>query len=96
MSKKCLSCGSSNDDEMAFCRTCGEPLDADLRLVKDIEAMSKRRTVQPEKPVGRTREDDDFVIHPPQEEKKKSAALWILLGLLVAAAAAVCLWLLLR
>ena len=41
MSKRCPGCGQINDDSRIFCSACGEPLDAQLRLIQDLEKQKK-------------------------------------------------------
>ena len=55
MAKRCPDCGQMNDDSRIFCSACGEPLDAQLRLIQDLE---KQKAV-PKKESAPRREDDD-------------------------------------
>lgn len=68
MSKRCPECLHMNDDSRIFCSSCGAPLDAQLRLIQDLE---KQQSVAPkEAPVNRKDDDDDDYI--PQPVQKKS------------------------
>ena len=88
MAKRCPTCGHSNDDSRIFCGSCGDPLDAELRLIQDLE----KRKHQVEEKAERSRyEDDDTYVAPmksQQKEEKKSVLPIILVVLVVAAAAA--------
>ena len=84
--KHCRSCGENNTDDRIFCCACGEPLNADLQLIMDLDKMTKTpRQTEP----ARTQavKDDDYV--PPRttqtQKKKKSAAPWIILAVVVIA-----------
>lgn len=91
MSKRCPGCGQMNDDSRIFCSVCGGPLDANLRLIQDLEKHTKAARTESAAP--RQHDDDDDV--PPIPRKEKANPLpWIILGL--AAIAAVALWLLLK
>ena len=68
MSKRCPACGLMNSDSKIFCASCGEPLDAELRLIKDLEKQKKAPVK--ETPVSRQRDDDDDYV--PEPTKKKS------------------------
>jgi len=82
MAKHCRNCGENNDDDRIFCCACGEPLNADLQLIMDLDKMSKN----PKKtePARTSRTDDDYTPRPAAKpKKKKSAAPWIVLILVV-------------
>lgn len=93
MSKRCPDCGYLNEDSRIYCSSCGELLDPELRLLKDLESQ----TSGPKKPTykdppprrepipPKNRFDDDYV--PPKRTKEKSPSPlpWIILGLLAAA-----------
>ena len=68
MSKRCPACGFANDDSKIFCGSCGEPLDAELRLIKDLEKQKKAPVKEAVTP--RPKDDDEDYI--PQPMKKKS------------------------
>lgn len=91
MSKRCPGCGQMNDDSRIFCSACGGPLDADLRLIQNLE--KQKAVPQKEKAAPRRVDDDDYVPPAPREEKK-SPLPWIILGLVVVAA--VIIWLFLK
>lgn len=80
-----------NDDSRIFCSACGGPLDADLRLIQNLE--KQKAVPQKEKAAPRRVDDDDYVPPAPREEKK-SPLPWIILGLVVVAA--VIIWLFLK
>ena len=85
MSKRCPGCGQINDDSRIFCSACGEPLDAQLRLIQDLEKQKElSKTPEPAKQRG---DVNFYVSRSAPQKKKKSAAPWIILGLIVAAAA---------
>ena len=102
MSKRCPDCGFVNEDSRIYCSSCGELLDAELRLLKDLTDQTSGpknptyKTPPPRREPDRSPRpfyDDDYA--PPKLAKKKKssgAALWIILGL---AAAGVVLWLVL-
>ena len=41
MSKYCPECRQANEDSRIFCSCCGAALDANVRLVQDLEKVSK-------------------------------------------------------
>ena len=82
MSKRCPGCGQINDDSRIFCSACGGPLDAQLRLIQDLEKQKKAPQTQKAAP---RKDDDDDYLPPIPREKKKSPLPWILLGLAVVA-----------
>ena len=85
MAKRCPDCGQMNDDSRIFCSACGEPLDAQLRLIQDLEKQKElSKTPEPAKQRG---DVNFYVSRSAPQKKKKSAAPWIILGLIVAAAA---------
>ncbi len=91
MSKRCPGCGQINDDSRIFCSACGEPLDAQLRLIQDLEKQKKA----PQKKSAAPRHvDDDDYVPPAPREKEKDLLPWIVLGLVVVAVAVA--WFLLK
>lgn len=68
MSKRCPDCGQINDDSRLFCSACGEPLDAQLRLIQDLEKQKKAPQKASAAPKPKD-DDDDYV---PQPTRKKS------------------------
>lgn len=85
MSKRCPDCHAINEDSRVFCSSCGAPLDAQLRLIQDLEKQKK--APQKEKAAPRQDDSDDYVPPVPREQKK-SPLPWIILGLVVVAAVA--------
>lgn len=95
MSKRCPGCGFVNEDSRIYCGSCGELLDSELRLLKDLtdqtsgpkkptyKAPPPRREPIPPKDLF----NEDYV--PPKlsrKKKKTGAAPWIILVILIAAA----------
>lgn len=92
MSKRCPECRNLNEDTRTFCAYCGATLDAELRLIQDLQKQTER----PEEPApSKQRGDVNFYTSrsAPKKKEKKSAAPWIILGLI---AVAVVLWFVLR
>ena len=92
MSKRCPDCGFINEDSKIYCGSCGELLDAELRLIKELNDQ----TAGPKKPTYKTppprrepvpprdRFDEDYAAPKLAREKKKSGAgLWIVLGIVL-------------
>ena len=82
------NCGFHNDDEVLFCRSCGEPLHAELELamkLKDIRNHPQQPSEQPSH--QREDEDDDYVKKEPAK-KKKTSYYWVLAVVLLAAVGA--------
>lgn len=96
MSKRCPECLQTNEDSRIFCSYCGAALDADIRLIQDIEKLK----AQPAKaqPTPRKVDDDDIDDIPRRTEPKKDfrVILWITLGLLAVAAVAAAAWFFLK
>ena len=95
MSKRCPDCGFINEDSKIYCGSCGELLDAELRLIKKLDDQASG----PKKPANTTpppsREpvpprdhfDEDYVAPKLAQEKKKSAIwIWIALGVVLVVA----------
>ncbi len=90
MSKRCHHCGSVNDDSRIYCSSCGELLDANLQLLKDLTDQTsgpKKRTYKAppprREPVRSPRPyfDDDPPPKLAREKKASHAALWIIVGI---------------
>lgn len=91
MSKRCPDCGFINDDTRIYCGSCGELLDPELWLLKDLndqtsgpkkptyKAPPPRREAIPPKDLF----DEDYVAPKLSKQKKKSAAPWIILGIIL-------------
>lgn len=91
MSKRCPACGQTNEDSRIFCSACGEPLDAQLRLIQNLE---KQKKAPQKEPVAPRRDEDDEDVPASVRDEKKSPLPWIILAL--AAVAAVALWFFLK
>ena len=90
MSKRCPDCGFINEDSKIYCGSCGELLDAELRLIKQLNDQTsgdkkpahKEPTPQQEPVSSRGSFDEDYVAPTLAKEKKKSnAGLLIILGI---------------
>jgi len=87
MSKRCPDCGSINDDSRIYCASCGEPLDADLRLIQDLSAKKKAAPVKEEfpdepepAPIPKKDNEDDGDLGKLARKKKFNPVPWILLA----------------
>ncbi len=88
MAKKCPDCGYMNDNEVAFCAECGEPLDPQVRLIMELEGKKAPTSTNSTKAARKTDDDDDDYIprvSHDDEEEKKSPLGWII-GLIAVAA----------
>ena len=83
MSIRCRGCGQINEDGKPFCSACGDPLDADMRLLMELENRNKNKGPHP---LDRKSADEDDYVAPVRRETKKkgSGKLWV--SLLVFAA----------
>lgn len=94
MSKRCPDCGFVNDDSRIYCGSCGELLDANLRLLKKLNDQ----TSNPPKPVTQTPPPRQEPVSAPQTsdfddapldklsgKKKFNAVPWIILGVALVA-----------
>lgn len=61
MSKRCPDCHAINEDSRVFCSSCGAPLDAELRLIQNLEKQKKISPKQDQTPPPRRDDDDDYV-----------------------------------
>ena len=86
MSKRCPECRFVNEDSRIFCASCGAPLDANLRLIQDLE--KQQAAPAPKKEAKQKEEMSLNVNREAPEEKKTSVLPWIILGLAVVAVAA--------
>lgn len=88
MSKRCPDCGFINEDSRIYCASCGELLDSDLRLIKNLErqataprkAASEEPRYKEESPAPKKTDDGDYNVRKVSHEKKSSPAPWIILG----------------
>lgn len=94
MSKRCPDCGFINEDARIYCGSCGELLDPELRLIKNLDAQTSSarkaasKTIPEEKPPAPAKkpvDDDDYVPQKTVREKKSSPLPWIILGIAVVA-----------
>lgn len=83
MSKRCPECRRVNEDSRIFCTYCGATLDAELRLIQDLERQQER--AREEVQAKQQKELNFYTSRKPDQEKKSSPAPWIILGLAVAA-----------
>lgn len=95
MSKRCPDCGFINEDSRIYCGSCGELLDADLRLIQSLEKQTTgpaksqtapRTQSEPEKPAPRRTSDDNYVSQKLAKEQKSSPVPWIILGIVAVVA----------
>lgn len=95
MSKRCPDCGFINDDSRIYCGSCGELLDANLRLIQQLEEATKSSAKATKEPGPKVEDPgtvhkyhkyyDDDKVSKLAQEKKSSPVPWILLGLAAAA-----------
>lgn len=92
MPKRCPDCGAVNEDSRIYCASCGEPLDAQLRLIKTLETQKKSAPTQEASPAAgsepashrkKNNQDDDYVHHKMAKKKKASPLPWIILGIVL-------------
>lgn len=94
MSKRCPDCGFINEDTKIYCGACGEPLDANLRLIRSLEKQTAAAKTQeapkskpePAKPAPRRSNDDGDVTGKLAKEKKSNPLPWIILGVVAVVA----------
>ena len=86
MSKRCPDCRFVNEDSRIFCASCGAPLDAQLRLIQDLEKQKEAPKAPP--PDRQRGEINISRSHTSAPEKKSGATPWIILGLIAVIAAA--------
>ena len=95
MSKRCPDCGFVNEDSRIYCGSCGELLDANLRLIKKLNDQTSNppkpanQTPLPkQEPVRAAPPPDDYDDEPLDKlagKKNSNAALWIVLGIALVA-----------
>lgn len=86
MARKCPDCGCMNDNEMAFCTECGEPLDPQVRLVMELEGKKAPKPASNQVPISHDDDDDDDDYTPMYQEEEKKKIPWALFFLVAAAA----------
>lgn len=69
MSKRCPECHRINEDSRTFCTYCGATLDAELRLIQDLEKQQQAPSKAEPTPLQRDNDDDDYV--PGKTAQKK-------------------------
>lgn len=95
MAKRCVKCGHLNENERLFCAMCGDPLEDNLRLINNLEKMSKNphKTQQPEK---KWEDDDDEIPPIVHKEETSHVGIWVTVGIVVVLAAVGAWWVFLR
>lgn len=92
MSKRCPDCGFINEDSKIYCGSCGELLDPELRLIKQLNdhTSGPKKSTYKEPPARRepippkNRFDEDYVAPKLAQKKKKSnVGLWLFLGIVL-------------
>ena len=93
MSKRCPDCGFVNEDSRIYCGSCGEPLDAELRLISQLEKKQKAAPAKkaepepaPKAPPRPKQDDEDYSLGKLSKEKKSNPMPWIILGVVAAVA----------
>ena len=93
MSKRCPDCGFVNEDSRIYCGSCGEPLSAELRLIKSLEAQKTKAPAKepepapaPKDPPRPKQDNGDYDLSKLSKEKKTNPLPWIILGVIVVAA----------
>lgn len=84
MAKRCTSCGHLNDGNLPLCSQCGTPLDANMRLILDLE-KDKSQKAGADTARRQQAKEEDYVPSTTRKEKK-SPLPWVILGLVVVAA----------
>lgn len=94
MSKRCPDCGFLNEDTRIYCSSCGELLDPELRLLKDLNdstsgAQKATHKAPPPRrepiPPKNTFNEIDTPERLSRTKEKSSPLPWIILGLMAAA-----------
>lgn len=94
MSKRCPDCGFLNEDSRIYCSSCGELLDSELRLLKDLNDQASGHQKPTYKAAPPRHEpipprdlfNENYSVSKLSRSKQKSsAAPWIILGVIVAA-----------
>lgn len=90
MSKRCPDCGFLNEDSRIYCSSCGELLDPELRLLKDLDSQTSgpKKAAYKEPPSRREpippkgHSEEEYSPSKLSQQKNRSAAPWIILGLI--------------
>ena len=69
MSKRCPECRRVNEDSRIFCTYCGATLDAELRLIQDLERQQERAREEVQAKLNRRVAAADAT-HPDREGGK--------------------------
>lgn len=85
MAKRCAACGHLNDGSLPLCSQCGTPLDANMRLILDLE-KDKAQKAAADAARRQQAKDEAEYIPPTKHKKKKSPLPWVILGIAVVAA----------
>lgn len=94
MAKRCAKCGHLNENQRLFCAMCGEPLDANLQLIKNLENMNKTSTKTTQS--VHQKEGDDELPNFEKKEEKSHVGAWIIAGILLVLVAVGAWWFFLR
>lgn len=70
MSKRCPDCHRVNEDSRLFCAYCGATLDAELRLIQDLEKQKGTSSKSEPAPRQQKDDDDDYTYTPRPTQKK--------------------------
>lgn len=95
MSKRCPDCGFVNEDTRLYCGSCGAPLDAELRLMTELnnQTSGEQKKAYKEPPERhepssrpfRSEFDDDAAPAKLSRKKESNHMPLIVLGLIAAA-----------
>lgn len=91
MAQTCPHCGAQTPDDLPFCSSCGEPVQADLRLIMDMQNAAGRRQEAASSAASR-KDDDDFQLNTREEERSFP---WLPVALILLGAG-ILLWILLK
>lgn len=89
MALSCPDCGFSNEDSKLFCGACGEPLQGDARVMRDMEKLNEKKEREAEASAaaaeaakraqaeGVNSSDAEFV-HKRLAKKKDNTDAWLI------------------